>query len=118
MGGRYDPPMANPSQDPPLLAIEVTSADGRSKVSVAGELDAASAGELEAALTAEVSASTAVELDLGGVGFIDSSGLRALLVAQQAADDAGGSLVLVATTPAVDRLLELTGLNETFRRPV
>jgi len=108
--------MANPSQDPPLLDVEVTTGGNRSKVSVAGELDAASAGELEAVLAAQVSASAEVELDLGSVSFIDSSGLRALLVAQQTATDGGGSLILVATTPAVDRLLELTGLNETFRR--
>ncbi len=115
MAERYDRPMANPSQDPPLLDVAVTTDDGRSRVSVAGELDAASAGELEAALSAVADGGT-VELDLGGVSFIDSSGLRALLVAQQAADDAGGSLVLAVTTPAVDRLLELTGLSETFRR--
>jgi anti-anti-sigma factor len=114
MDERYDPAMA--SQEPPLLDVSVTRDDDRSKVSVAGELDAASAGELEEALSEAVSAGTMIELDLGEVSFIDSSGLRALLVAQQAATDAGGSLVLVATTPAVDRLLELTGLNETFRR--
>jgi anti-anti-sigma factor len=114
MEWRYDRPMT--SQEPPLLDVEVRTDDGRSKVSVAGELDAASAGELEEALSAQSLAGTMIELDLGEVSFIDSSGLRALLVAQQAATDAGGSLVLVATTPAVDRLLELTGLNETFRR--
>jgi anti-anti-sigma factor len=108
--------MANPSQDPPLLDVAVTSGAGRSKVRVAGELDAASAGQLEGAVSGELTAGAVVELDLGNVSFIDSSGLRTLLVVQQAVTDAGGSVVLVATTPAVDRLLELTGLTETFRR--
>jgi anti-anti-sigma factor len=108
--------MTNPSQDPSLLDVVVTSADGRSRVTVAGELDAASAGELEAALAEPMTNGTVVELDLGRVTFIDSSGLRALLVVQQAVSDAGGSLVLSATTPAVDRLLQLTGLSETFPR--
>lgn len=74
MAERYDRPMANPSQDPPLLDVAVTTDDGRSRVSVAGELDAASAGELEAALSTVADGGT-VELDLGGVSFIDSSGL-------------------------------------------
>jgi anti-anti-sigma factor len=116
MEERYDRSMANPSKDPPLLEVEVTGGDGRSRVRVAGELDAASAAELEGALGSELSAGGVVELDLGNVSFIDSSGLRSLLVIQQGAADAGGSLVLVATTPAVDRLLELTGLEDTFRR--
>ena len=108
--------MTSRSQDPPLLEVAVTSADGRSRVTVAGELDAASAGELEAALSEPATAGTVVELDLGQVTFIDSSGLRALLVVQQAVSDGGGSLMLGATTPAVDRLLQLTGLSETFPR--
>jgi anti-sigma B factor antagonist len=108
--------MSNRPQDPPLFDVSVTTEDGRTRVSVSGELDAATANDLEAALAAGVPGGTMVELDLGGVGFIDSSGLRALLVSQQTAEQTGGSLVLVATTPAVDRLLELTGLNDAFGR--
>jgi anti-anti-sigma factor len=108
--------MTNPSQEPPLLDVAVTNDDGRSKVRVSGELDAASANRLEEAVAGVLTDGAVLELDLGNVSFIDSSGLRTLLVVQQAATDAAGSLVLVATTPAVDRLLELTGLTETFPR--
>jgi anti-sigma B factor antagonist len=78
---------------------------------IKGELDIASAPDLTAALPPP---SSEVVLDLSGVTFIDSSGLRALLGAEKRATEAGGSLVLRDLAAPVQRLLELTGTDRLF----
>ena len=100
----------------PSFSVETTFDGERALVTVSGEIDAATAGQIESALTEAIERGPAIiEVDLGDVGFIDSSGLRALIVSRQRAHDAGHTMMVVATTSAVDRLFELTGLAESFR---
>lgn len=51
-------------------------------------------------------------IDLGGVGFMDSSGLSALLVAHVDCEKSGTRLFLRNVPPRLQRLLELAGLND------
>lgn len=53
-----------------------------------------------------------VRLDLHGVEFIDSSGLRTLITTHQELEGAGHTLVLSDISEAVARLLEITGLQD------
>ena len=79
---------------------------------VRGEVDLATAPKLQQALADRLSHGppSILRLDLSGVSFMDSTGLHALLVAQRAARLLGGDLVLVAISPQVTRLLEITGI--------
>ncbi len=89
------------------LAIE-TLDDG---LSLCGEIDAHSAPALRVALEQCLSAGSGeVRLHMGGVGFMDSSGLRAVIEANHAALRDDRALVLVAPTPIVRRLIEVSGL--------
>ena len=54
---------------------------------------------------------TRVAIDLGSVEFIDSSGLGVLVGSLRRLREDGGDLVLRAASPAVTRILELTGLD-------
>ncbi|MFC7340564.1 STAS domain-containing protein [Saccharopolyspora griseoalba] len=56
-----------------------------------------------------------VVLDLSGVSFADSAGVRVLLEAANRAECKGKEFVLVSCPP-VDRLLRLLGLTERFVR--
>jgi anti-anti-sigma factor len=56
----------------------------------------------------------AVILDLAGVGFMDSSGLRALLEARQRCLDAGRPFRIARPSDAVQRVLELVDLAREF----
>ncbi|MGD9795236.1 MAG: STAS domain-containing protein [Acidimicrobiia bacterium] len=77
---------------------------------VSGEVDAHSAPMLaEALATMPVAQST---LDLGGVSFMDSSGLRVLVEATKRARASGGDLVVVNVTNAVSRLVAIGGLSD------
>jgi anti-sigma B factor antagonist len=95
---------------PDAYAIEVREpSEGVLVLGLEGEFDMAAAPalreQLEAARGVDV---RGVVLDLGGVTFVDSSGLRELLRASSAYREAGMSLVLASLQPAVVRLLELT----------
>jgi anti-anti-sigma factor len=81
-----------------------------------GELDVATASRLEAALEPLVdSRASLVVLDLTEVSFLDSSGLRTIVRAATSLEDGGGRLVIDGVSPAVSRVLEVTGLLERLR---
>jgi anti-sigma B factor antagonist len=77
-----------------------------------GELDIESAPELRAAIARAFDAGPrAVVLNMAGVGFLDSTGVRMLLEARSLA---GRELVLMAPSRAVIRVLDLTCLRGRF----
>jgi len=94
------------------LTLDVTEVDGTDVVTVSGDLDARTHGELRelfkdpAALTRP-----RVVLDLDAVGFLDSAGIGALVVANRAGAARGAALSLVATQPRVLKLLGVVGLD-------
>jgi anti-sigma B factor antagonist len=82
-------------------------------VAVGGEIDSSNCDRLQNLLSERAGAgSEVVEVDLANVTFIDSSGLRALLVGQQAIVSAQGSMRVVNPSDNVRRLFEITGLTE------
>jgi anti-sigma B factor antagonist len=88
-----------------------TSLAGRTVViALAGELDLAGAATLEQEL-AGVDA-RAVVVDLRGLGFMDSSGLRALAVAALRAQSAGRRFALVPGAAQVMRVFDITRMRE------
>jgi anti-anti-sigma factor len=54
-------------------------------------------------------------IDVGGVSFMDSSGLRVLIEAATRARQQGGDLVIVNSTPGISRLVEISGLKGQLR---
>jgi anti-anti-sigma factor len=82
---------------------------------VRGDLDVAVGVEFVEAVDKVLAGDQSTEevvIELGEVDFIDSSGLRALL---QLRHTYGDRVQLGAISPAVQRLLELTGTLEHFR---
>ena len=79
-----------------------------------GDIDLAGGPVLEQAILLREEAGP-VTVDLSGVDFIDSSGLRSLLGASRRARDRGQDLVLRSPSAGVARLLALTGTTELFR---
>ncbi len=89
---------------------------GTWRVVARGELDMASSDQLSTALEPALSAhARLVIVDLSDVTFLDSSGLRAIVRASNALQDAGGRLVVEGVSGAVARVLEVTGLLEHLR---
>ena len=80
-------------------------------VVLAGEHDLSSAAELRKTLTLALNGCTHLIVDLSSTEFVDSSTITALVTAKKRADEGGCEFNLVlASTPIVERALELTGV--------
>lgn len=92
------------------LEIEASTSDGTALVRFAGEFDLTGADRAEQAL-AEVEVNEVV-LDLRGLTFIDSTGLRIVLSADARVRDRGGRMLIVRGPEPVDRVFRLALLDE------
>ena len=78
-----------------------------------GELDIATVDVLERALLeAEQTDAELIVLDLSGLTFIDSTGLRLVLDVNERCGGSVDRLRVIAGAPAVERLLDIVGLRE------
>jgi anti-anti-sigma factor len=76
-----------------------------------GELDMAAADRFERLLTDDQHSEVATfVIDLRGLTFIDSSGLRALIMADQQVRARGGRFVVVRGPERINEVLEMTGV--------
>ncbi len=82
-------------------------------VTVMGDLDLASADTLVATVRDLLSDGAAVDVtvDLSGANFLDSSGVRALLLAYQAVAEQGGSLRVSGARGIVADVLRITAIE-------
>ena len=91
------------------------AADGPRIVKIRGEVDLATAPDLETIVKQVLDdAPRGVDLDLGGLTFIDSSGLRSLVALSKNASVRGVPLALRNIPRHAQRVLELTGLDAWF----
>jgi anti-sigma B factor antagonist len=100
---------------PAELTVDVMSEGGTTVLVVCGELDAYSAPTLDAAVERILAqGADRLVLDLGGVGFIDSSGLRSMIRARKQIGEEPTSLQIRNPQPSTVRLLDITGLTDHF----
>jgi anti-sigma B factor antagonist len=98
-----------------MSTLDVTTERGadQTRVVLVGELDIANAPRLESELEGvETDSPATVVLDLRGVEFIDSTGLRAVIAANERAKEAGVRLVVVRGSTAVERLFSVTQIDQ------
>jgi len=86
-------------------------------VHVEGEIDVVSAPTLRDVLIGVLADRPATHLivDLGGVEFIDSTGIGVLVGAHKRAIAKGGRFTAVITTPMVRKTLQIIGLLRIWR---
>lgn len=81
---------------------------------VRGEMDADNCADLGTRLTDGSEGSATFVIDLAELTFIDSSGIAELLRVGRTAAERGQHFKLRQPSPAVHRVLEITGLLEHF----
>ena len=100
---------------PGQLAIESTARGDAIVLTMKGELDLTSSPVFERELRAvEATSPRRLVIDLSGLEFMDSTGLRALLLARERAQADGHELALRRGPRHVQRVLELTKTAEAF----
>jgi anti-sigma B factor antagonist len=95
------------------LTIAARERGDRIVLALEGELDLANASGLESAIASSaVQASPMLVLDLERLDFIDSTGLRVILAAADAAAARGQRFALTPGSEQVQRLLSVTGASK------
>ncbi len=100
------------------LELEVGEQAGWQVLTMKGEVDISTTPRVRSQLISLLSqGSPQLVVDLEGVGFLDSSGLGALVAALKLARSRSGDLRLVCETQrSVRKVLEVTGLERVLER--
>ncbi|MCK2245066.1 MULTISPECIES: STAS domain-containing protein [unclassified Crossiella] len=104
-----------PQHSQQMLELSTRSAGDALVLTAVGEIDLLTVDALRTALHDQLTAAPPLlVLDLGGVSFLASCGLAALVEFERAATEKSVKLRLVSTARSVTRPLEATGLLRTF----
>ena len=96
----------------PFEVVSEPQPDG-ARLRLAGELDIATAPALEAAVdTALKRGAQRLLIDLGGLSFVDSSGLRLFIILNERAGNEGWTLHMTRPSGAPMSVFRLTGAEE------
>ena len=97
------------------LTLHICPADGGAVVWASGDVDTNVAETFQDMMLAVMRGHRpSLLLDLSGVSFMDCAGLRALLLTQRRAGMRGGSVSLIAESPAVRRIIDILGVRDVF----
>ena len=98
------------------MQIQQINRDGIAIVSPKGRIDSTTSGSLEDAIRQVVDGGARnLVVDLGGVDYISSAGLRVFLVLAKRMRDLNGRLVLSSMTEPVRQVFQLAGFMALFR---
>ena len=95
------------------FAVRTEHLSGELVVRISGDLDLSAFDEVDELLkSAQSDGYRGVRIDLRELAFIDSSGIRLLLIAHQRAKLRGDEFCIVRGTQRIQRVFELTDLDE------
>ena len=98
-----------------ILEVETRPGAGLVHLVLRGELDLSTVERVENELDAvETGDEKLLVLDLSGLTFLDSTGLRLMVTADQRAQKDGRRLVIVKGPETVQRVFSITKLDETL----
>ena len=96
-----------------ILEVETRSGERHAQVILRGELDLSTVEKVEDELRrVEAGEEKIVVLDLSGLSFLDSTGLRLMVTADRRAQKDGRRLVIVRGPETVHRVFTITHLDE------
>lgn len=96
------------------MTVDVNSRDGAHVVTLSGEIDLQTSPQVREAVLDSLRQGGPVIVDMGGIAYIDSSGVASLVEGFQVARRQGVAFVLAAVSPAAMRVLQLARLDKVF----
>ena len=96
-----------------MLRGSVTAGESGPPIVVSGEVDLTNADELSELVTGQLADGTLhLTIDVGGLDFADTAGIRVFLLAAKTLRQRGGGLVLLRPQRTLARVLEILGAEE------
>jgi anti-sigma B factor antagonist len=96
------------------MQIDVTTSDGILLAAITGRVDANTAPQMQEELAPLVGPAVRMVIEMEGVQFMSSAGLRTLLLLHRDLEEADGRLVLVGVMDDVRDIMSMTGFLEHF----
>lgn len=96
------------------IELDEATVGDRTVLSVGGEVDVYSAPAFRDKISDLLEADPMLVIDLGGLSFIDSTGLGVLVAGRNKSLERGGVIAFVCTQDRVLKLLRITGLDSVF----
>lgn len=96
------------------MSVSTTTRDGVHVIALAGEIDLQTSPQVREAVLGSLRQGGPVVVDMGGIAYIDSSGVASLVEGFQVARRQGVAFVLAAVSPAAMRVLQLARLDKVF----
>lgn len=93
------------------MKIDKTQHGSKLTLSLEGRLDSNTAPELESTLKASLEDVTELVLDLAGLSYLSSAGLRVILAGQKQMNKQG-SMVIVGANETIMEIFQVTGFTE------
>jgi anti-sigma B factor antagonist len=96
-----------------ILDVSTEDRDGLVHVALVGELDLSTVAKVQEELRrAEAKSPATLVVDLSKLTFLDSTGLRCIVTADERARDEGRRIVIVRGPDAVQRVFAITKLDD------
>ena len=86
--------------------------EGQIVLAVSGSVDTVTSPELQKAILTAFQKSKDLVIDMTGVPYMSSAGLRALLIGQKTATSKGGSMALTGVQNTVMQVFEMSGFSK------
>lgn len=97
------------------MDLKETSAGDALVTAAAGKIDLSNSDGFQAALSASLAkAGSNLILDMSGVDYVSSAGLRALMIVHKAAKAANKNFAVAALQPLVAEVFTITKFNQVF----
>lgn len=94
------------------MNIDATALDGGiQKISLSGRMDVQGTAEIDLKYTSMNANQRAVIVDMSGVEFLGSIGIRTILLSAKAVSQKGGKTTLLNPNPDISKVLEMAGIS-------
>lgn len=97
------------------LSIDIESVEQVQVVHLAGDIDGATAPDAQAAIVGVAGPDCKIVLDMSGVSYMSSAGLRLLLVVYRNISGQGGTVILAGLPEDLKDTMEMTGFLDFFQ---
>lgn len=97
------------------MTVDIKELDGKTVVTVTGELDSVTSEAFQKEIAPLMGKEgLKVEIDMTGLTYIASRGLRVILALAQSIMPTGGRVTVVGTTPPVRQVFDISGFSTLF----